>query len=58
MVLRYEVAFPSGISHYLEKLAFNATSKFESKDDIIHRLEEFGGICDCRSARYIMIETE
>jgi len=52
---RYEVAFPSGISHYLEKLAFNATSKFKSKDDIIHRLEEFGGICDCRSARDIFL---
>ena len=40
---RYEVAFPSGISHYLEKLAFNATTKYKSKDDILHKLEQYGG---------------
>ena len=49
--LRYEVAFPSGISHYLEKLAFHSTSKFGSKDEILQRLEKFGGICDCQSTR-------
>jgi len=48
---RYEVAFPSGISHYLEKLAFHSTSTFRSKDDILQRLEKFGGICDCQSTR-------
>jgi len=48
---RYEVAFPSGISHYLEKLAFHSTSTFSSKDDILQRLEEYGGICDCQSTR-------
>jgi len=48
---RYEVAFPSGISHYLEKLAFHSTSKFSSKDEILQRLEKFGGICDCQSTR-------
>ena len=50
-LFRYEVAFPSGISHYLEKLAFNATSKFNSKDEILQKLEQFGGICDCQSTR-------
>jgi len=48
---RYEVAFPSGVSHYLEKLAFNSTTSFGSKDEILQRLEEFGGICDCQSTR-------
>lgn len=48
---RYEVAFPSGISHYLEKLAFNATSAYGSKDEILQKLEKFGGICDCQSTR-------
>lgn len=48
---RYEVAFPSGISHYLEKLAFHSTARFGSKDEILQRLEEFGGICDCQSTR-------
>ena len=48
---RYEVAFPSGISHYLEKLAFHSTATFSSKDEILQRLEKFGGICDCQSTR-------
>jgi len=48
---RYEVAFPSGISHYLEKLAFHSTSLFPSKDHILQRLEKYGGICDCQSTR-------
>jgi len=48
---RYEVAFPSGISHYLEKLAFHSTSKFPSKDHILQKLEKYGGICDCQSTR-------
>ena len=48
---RYEVAFPSGISHYLEKLAFHSTSKFGSKDEILQLLEKYGGICDCQSTR-------
>ena len=42
-LLRYEVAFPSGISHYLEKLAFHSTSKFPSKDHILQKLEKYGG---------------
>jgi len=48
---RYEVAFPSGISHYLEKLAFNATKSYGSKDEILQKLEKYGGICDCQSTR-------
>lgn len=48
---RYEVAFPSGISHYLEKLAFNATAAYSSKDEILQRMEKYGGICDCQSTR-------
>lgn len=48
---RYEVAYPSGVSHFLEKLAFGATQKFDSKDAILKRLEEFGGICDCQATR-------
>ena len=45
---RYEVAFPSGISHYLEKLAFHSTAKYPTKDHILQKLEQFGGICDCQ----------
>ena len=43
LLLRYEVAFPSGISHYLEKLAFHSTAKFPSKDHILQKLEKYGG---------------
>lgn len=48
---RYEVAYPSGVSHFLEKLAFGATQKFENKDEILKKLELYGGICDCQSTR-------
>ena len=32
---RYEVAYPSGISHFLEKLAFGATDKFADRQAIL-----------------------
>ncbi|XP_012288110.1 mitochondrial-processing peptidase subunit alpha [Orussus abietinus] len=48
---RYEVAYPSGISHFLEKLSFNSTKSFESKDAIMLTLEKHGGICDCQASR-------
>ncbi|KAL6264631.1 hypothetical protein P5V15_004732 [Pogonomyrmex californicus] len=48
---RYEVAYPSGISHFLEKLAFGSTNTFDSKDKLMLVLEEHGGICDCQASR-------
>lgn len=48
---RFEVAYPSGISHFLEKIAFHSTIKFKSKDSILHYLEKHGGICDCLASR-------
>ncbi|XP_014615410.1 PREDICTED: mitochondrial-processing peptidase subunit alpha [Polistes canadensis] len=48
---RYEVVYPSGISHFLEKLAFGSTKHFESKDEIMLALERHGGICDCQASR-------
>ncbi|XP_071628810.1 mitochondrial-processing peptidase subunit alpha [Temnothorax longispinosus] len=48
---RYEVAYPSGISHFLEKLAFSSTNTFDSKDKIMLALEKHGGICDCQASR-------
>ncbi|XP_060074706.1 mitochondrial-processing peptidase subunit alpha-like [Ylistrum balloti] len=51
---RYEVAYPSGISHFLEKLAFNSTSQY-SRDEIFQILEKHGGITDCLSARDTLI---
>lgn len=48
---RYEVAYPSGISHFLEKLAFHSTEEYPDRDKILKELEKHGGICDCQSSR-------
>lgn len=48
---RYEVAYPNGISHFLEKLAFGSTNMYDSKDKIMLALEKHGGICDCQASR-------
>ncbi|XP_076673686.1 mitochondrial-processing peptidase subunit alpha isoform X1 [Andrena cerasifolii] len=48
---RYEIAYPSGISHFLEKLAFGSTSMYKNKDEIMLALEKHGGICDCQASR-------
>ncbi|KAJ6642391.1 Mitochondrial-processing peptidase subunit alpha [Pseudolycoriella hygida] len=48
---RYEVAYPSGVSHFLEKLAFSSTQAYSDKDNILKDLEKHGGISDCQSSR-------
>uniref|UniRef100_A0A8D8V1Q5 Mitochondrial-processing peptidase subunit alpha n=1 Tax=Cacopsylla melanoneura TaxID=428564 RepID=A0A8D8V1Q5_9HEMI len=48
---RYEKPYPSGVSHFLEKLAFNSTVEYKNKDAISQTLEKIGGICDCLSSR-------
>ncbi|VVC91782.1 unnamed protein product [Leptidea sinapis] len=48
---RYEVAYPSGICHFLEKLSFGATHKFPTRDVMLRELERHGGICDCQGSR-------
>ncbi|KAG8184572.1 hypothetical protein JTE90_007688 [Oedothorax gibbosus] len=52
---RYEVAYPSGVSHFLEKLAFNSTVKYSDKNAILQELEKHGGICDCQGNRDTLI---
>ncbi|KAF7994179.1 hypothetical protein HCN44_011448 [Aphidius gifuensis] len=52
---RFEASYPHGISHFLEKLAFNSTKHYENKDDILVSLEKHGGICDCQASRDTMI---
>ncbi|GAB1602777.1 mitochondrial-processing peptidase subunit alpha-like [Argonauta hians] len=52
---RYEVAYPSGISHFIEKMAFMSTEKFNSRDDILQELEKHGGISDCQGSRDTLI---
>ncbi|XP_014673938.1 PREDICTED: mitochondrial-processing peptidase subunit alpha-like [Priapulus caudatus] len=48
---RYEVAFPSGVSHFLEKLAFSSSLEYQDRDRIMQELEKHGGICDCQISR-------
>ncbi|KAK4313571.1 hypothetical protein Pmani_015081 [Petrolisthes manimaculis] len=51
---RYEVAYPSGISHFLEKLAFRSTQNM-TREHIMGTFEKLGGICDCQSSRDTLI---
>ncbi|CAH0559087.1 unnamed protein product [Brassicogethes aeneus] len=48
---RYEVAYPSGISHFLEKLAFNSTLQYPDRNEMLNKLEKHGGICDSQASR-------
>uniref|UniRef100_A0A2A4K1V0 Mitochondrial-processing peptidase subunit alpha n=1 Tax=Heliothis virescens TaxID=7102 RepID=A0A2A4K1V0_HELVI len=48
---RYEVAYPNGICHFLEKLSFGATHKYATRDVMHRELERHGGICDCQGSR-------
>ncbi|XP_037081016.1 mitochondrial-processing peptidase subunit alpha-like [Pollicipes pollicipes] len=52
---RYEVAYPSGVSHFLEKLSFGATKNFKDRNEIMLTLERLGGICDCQQSRDVSI---
>uniref|UniRef100_A0A914WZ74 Mitochondrial-processing peptidase subunit alpha n=1 Tax=Plectus sambesii TaxID=2011161 RepID=A0A914WZ74_9BILA len=47
---RYEIAYPSGISHFLEKLAFNSTLN-RSRDETFGMIERHGGLIDCQSTK-------
>jgi len=46
---RYEIDYPSGMSHLLEKLAFQSTQNFQDNDSIIKRMEKLGGHVDCQA---------
>ncbi|CAD6184449.1 unnamed protein product [Caenorhabditis auriculariae] len=48
---RFESSFTKGVSHIVEKLAFGATNRFPSRDEIHSVLEKSGGIIDCQSTR-------
>lgn len=48
---RHEAKWLSGVSHFIEKLAFSSTAQFGSKDEILLTLEKHGGICDCQTSR-------
>uniref|UniRef100_A0A0R3RVR9 Alpha-MPP n=1 Tax=Elaeophora elaphi TaxID=1147741 RepID=A0A0R3RVR9_9BILA len=48
---RYEVGYPFGTSHFIEKLAFTGTPSFPSKEDLFHLLERRGALIDCQSTK-------
>jgi len=52
---RFEVAYPSGTSLVLERLAFTKSSMVQNKDEFMQRLESLGGICDCQSSRDVFV---
>ncbi|CAD5119062.1 DgyrCDS7710 [Dimorphilus gyrociliatus] len=52
---RYEVDFPSGITHFLEKLAYSSTEDIPDKDKFMQILEELSGISDCQGSRDTLI---
>lgn len=52
---RYESAFPGGLSHFLEKLAFNSTKSFTSREEITNLLEKYGGMVDCQATKDTLV---
>ncbi|KRZ93717.1 Mitochondrial-processing peptidase subunit alpha [Trichinella sp. T8] len=48
---RYEALFPSGTSHFLEKLAFTSCEKFQTSEEIVKTLEKHGAIVDCQHTK-------
>ncbi|KRZ24732.1 Mitochondrial-processing peptidase subunit alpha [Trichinella pseudospiralis] len=52
---RYEALFPSGTSHFLEKLAFTSCEKFQTSEEIVKTLEKHGAIVDCQHTKDAII---
>ncbi|CAM4824447.1 unnamed protein product [Rotaria magnacalcarata] len=52
---RFEGKYLSGVSHFLEKLAFMSTDKYQSRDQVIETLHDVNAICDCQTSRDIII---
>ncbi|VBB33840.1 unnamed protein product [Acanthocheilonema viteae] len=48
---RYEVGYPFGTSHFIEKLAFAGTPSFPNKEDLFRLLERRGALIDCQSTK-------
>ncbi|CAF2626760.1 unnamed protein product [Rotaria sp. Silwood2] len=52
---RFEGKYLSGVSHFLEKLAFMSTNKYGSREQIVETLHDVNAICDCQTSRDIII---
>ncbi len=54
---RYEVKYTSGISHMLQRMAFNGTHKYPTVDSVLATLDPVGGMPNCQRFRDIIIYT-
>uniref|UniRef100_A0A1I7YJ78 Mitochondrial-processing peptidase subunit alpha n=1 Tax=Steinernema glaseri TaxID=37863 RepID=A0A1I7YJ78_9BILA len=48
---RYEIQYPLGTSHFIEKIAYAASENFKSGEARHQLLEKHGAIVDCQSTR-------
>ncbi|EFO27286.2 peptidase M16 inactive domain-containing protein [Loa loa] len=48
---RYEVGYPFGTTHFIEKIAFTGTPSFPSREDLFRLLEQRGALIDCQSTK-------
>ena len=53
---RYEIAYPPGLAHFLERMAFQSSVNFSNREEIMQELERYGGICDCQATRYVFLD--
>uniref|UniRef100_A0AC34GVL3 Mitochondrial-processing peptidase subunit alpha n=1 Tax=Panagrolaimus sp. ES5 TaxID=591445 RepID=A0AC34GVL3_9BILA len=47
---RYEMNYPLGTTHMIEKLAFSSTQNY-GREDLLKIMEDYGALIDCQSTR-------
>jgi processing peptidase subunit alpha len=52
---RYEVDHTSGVTHFLQKLAFQSSERFPSREALLQELDQYGGVYDCQRSRDVAI---
>ena len=52
---RYEVNYTSGVSHLLQKLSFQSTANFHSREELMQELDKYGGVFECQRFRDIVM---
>ncbi|CAK5028472.1 unnamed protein product [Meloidogyne enterolobii] len=48
---RFEVYYPPGTSHFVEKLSFSSTKNFEDKSNTLELMEKCGALVDCQASK-------
>lgn len=54
---RYEVKYTSGLSHMLQRMAFNGTRQYPTLDSVMTTLDPIGGMPSCQRFRDLIIYT-